>query len=178
MTAIGRRGILLAGLLCAAASSDFATVPARAGSDFVEMNIPSETLDLGIADMDGQVHALKDYRGKVLVVSFWATWCPPCRKEMPSLARLSRALPPDRFSVVAVNMGDRRDRVETFLGEIDHAGLPVLLDEKNALATQWYLRGLPVTYILDPSGDLRLGVFGARDWDNPEITDQIVALGR
>lgn len=142
----------------------------------VPMDIPAGSANLDLPDLDGTIHGLAEYAGRVTIVSFWATWCPPCRKEMPSLARLTRKLPAGEFAVLAVNIGDDRERVIGFLDTIEHDGLTVLLDEKIRMTSQWYLRGLPATYVLDANGDVRLGAFGERVWDSPEMTAAIMAL--
>lgn len=131
----------------------------------VAINAP----ELNIPDLNGAEHRLADYRGKTVVISFWASWCPPCRKEMPSLARLSRALGSEQFAVLAINVGDREQRIQSFLEQIDHEGMPILLDKDSVLPSKWYVRGLPVTYILDGTGTVVYGAIGERVWDSPDM---------
>ncbi|MEM8702076.1 MAG: TlpA disulfide reductase family protein [Pseudomonadota bacterium] len=133
--------------------------------------------ELNIPDLTGAVHQLEDYRGKTVVVSFWATWCPPCRKEMPTLARLGRELGTDDYAVLAVNVGDRQDKIEAFLNQIDHEGMAILLDNKKDMPSKWFLRGLPVTYIVDANGKVALGAIGERVWDAPEMIAGIRSVG-
>jgi len=131
---------------------------------------------LNIPDLAGATHGIEDYRGKTVVVSFWATWCPPCRKELPTLARLSRELQTERFAVLAVNVGDSQNKIQTFLDKIDHEGLPVLMDRNGDLPSKWYLRGLPVTYVVDGSGEVILAAIGERVWDSPEMIAALTSL--
>ncbi len=133
--------------------------------------------ELNIPDLTGAVHQLEDYRGKTVVVSFWATWCPPCRKEMPTLARLGRELGTDDYAVLAVNIGDRQDKIQAFLDEIEHEGMSILLDSDKEMPSKWSLRGLPVTYIIDANGDVALGAIGERIWDSPEMVAGIRSVG-
>ena len=147
-----------------------------AGAGLVAVPEPIEAPEIGLADLDGNIRRIADYRGKVVVISFWAAWCAPCRREMPSLARLNRELPPDDFAVLAVNLGDDHDRIREFLAQIDHDGLPILADEHSGLAKAWNIYGLPVSYVVDRAGQIRFGVLGAREWDSPLIRDQLLAL--
>lgn len=132
---------------------------------------------LDLPDLTGTQHQLADYSGRTTLVSFWATWCPPCRKEMPSLARLSRALGNEDYAVLAVNVGDREDRIRGFLDQIDSDGLTVLLDNDKSTPATWFLRGLPVTYILDGTGKVALAAIGDRVWDSDEMVTAIKAVG-
>ncbi|MCV0429251.1 MAG: TlpA family protein disulfide reductase [Roseibium sp.] len=135
-----------------------------------------ETPELNVPDLAGKIHQVKDYEGKTVLVSFWATWCPPCRKEMPTLARLSRELGTDDFAVLAVNVGDKQEKIQAFLDEIDHDGLPVLMDQKTDLPGKWFLRGLPVTYVLTPDGQVAYGAIGERVWDSPAMISGIRSI--
>ncbi|WP_305987806.1 TlpA disulfide reductase family protein [Roseibium sp. MMSF_3544] len=133
--------------------------------------------ELNIPDLAGKVHQLQDYQGKTVVVSFWATWCPPCRKEMPTLARLGRELGTDDYAVLAVNVGDRQDKIQAFLDEIEHEGMSILLDNDKEMPAKWFLHGLPVTYIVDTNGKVALGAIGERVWDAPEMIAGIRSVG-
>ncbi|MEP1574300.1 TlpA family protein disulfide reductase [Roseibium album] len=177
MIRLNRREILVGSAAVAVAGT-----PAFAQeTDFRSLGLaePAFTVDaeLNIPDLAGKVHQLEDYRGKTVVVSFWATWCPPCRKEMPTLARLGQQLGTDDYAVLAVNIGDRQDKIEAFLGEIEHDGMSILLDNDKEMPAKWFLRGLPVTYIIDPQGKVALGAIGERVWDAPEMVSGIRAVG-
>ncbi|MBG6232807.1 thiol-disulfide isomerase/thioredoxin [Labrenzia sp. EL_208] len=177
MIRLNRREILVGSAAVAVAGT-----PAFAQeTDFRSLGLaePAFTVDaeLNIPDLAGKVHQLEDYRGKTVVVSFWATWCPPCRKEMPTLARLGQQLGTDDYAVLAVNIGDRQDKIEAFLGEIEHDGMSILLDNDKEMPAKWFLRGLPVTYIIDPQGKVALGAIGERVWDAPEMISGIRAVG-
>lgn len=169
-------------ILAGAAAFFAAGSPARATTadlkhlGLVRPPLAIEAPELNIPDIDGVTHNVEQYRGKVVLVSFWATWCPPCRKEMPALARLNRELGNDRFAVLAVNLGDKEARIKSFLEEIDHDGLPILLDRSSSLAQKWYIRGLPVAYILDGQGQVIYGAIGERVWDAPQMVSGLRSL--
>lgn len=177
MVNVNRRYVL-GGLAATAA----AITPAFAAeADFRSLGLarPPISIDapeLGVSDLSGTVHRIADYRGRTVIVSFWATWCPPCRKEMPALARLSRELHHDQFAVLAVNVGDAEEKVRRFMEQIDHQGLPVLLDRKSELASKWFIRGLPVTYVLDGAGKVIYGAIGERVWDAPAMISGLKSL--
>ncbi|MBO6893107.1 MAG: TlpA family protein disulfide reductase [Roseibium sp.] len=154
----------------------FASAPDLKHLGLISPPLAIEAPELGVPDLSGTTHQLEDYRGKTVLVSFWASWCPPCRKEMPSLARLNRALGSDRFAVLAINVGDREARVRIFLDTIDHDGLPVLLDSGSELPSKWYVRGLPMSYVLNGSGSVVYGAIGEREWDSIEMIDALRAV--
>jgi thiol-disulfide isomerase/thioredoxin len=125
------------------------------------------TLSLAGNDVEGNAIDLKDLQGRVLVVNFWATWCEPCRDEMPSLQRLREKLDPGAFDVLTVNYGESRDKVSQFLGK-EKLALPVLLDPQKEAAKEWGVGGLPMTFLVDARGRVRYSVFGERDWNAGE----------
>jgi thiol-disulfide isomerase/thioredoxin len=125
------------------------------------------TLPLAGNDIEGNAVDLKDLQGRVLVVNFWATWCEPCRDEMPSLQRLREKLGRGAFDVLTVNFGESRDKVSQFLGK-ERLALPVLLDPQKEAAKEWGVGGLPMTFLIDARGRVRYSVFGERDWNAGE----------
>ncbi|WP_205602564.1 TlpA disulfide reductase family protein [Chelativorans alearense] len=163
--------------LAAAAACHLAIPRPATATALVPAPSPLAGPELDIPDLAGNLHRLADYQGKVLVVAFWAAWCPPCRKEMPSLARLSRSLPADRFAILAVNLGDGPERIGNFLDRVDHSGLPILTDQASKLASAWHVRGLPVSYVLDPAGQVTYAVMGSLEWDSPAVRAQLLDLG-
>ena len=121
------------------------------------------TLELAARSLEGAKVNLRDYRGRVVIVNFWATWCEPCREEMPSLERLRDKLAGRPFAVLAVNYGESREKVATFL-EHEMVSLPVVLDTQKDVARDWNVGGLPMTFVVDAEGRVRYSVFGVRDW--------------
>jgi thiol-disulfide isomerase/thioredoxin len=130
---------------------------------------------LRLPDLEGREHALEDYRGKVVLINFWATWCEPCKHEMPSIERLRRSLPERPFAVLAVNLAEPESRVQRFLREVP-VGFTVLMDRDTATAKAWKARMLPATYIVGPDGRIRYSYFGELDWSRESVRRQIADL--
>lgn len=132
--------------------------------------------DFKLQDTAGNTVQLSDYRGKVLVVNFWATWCASCRKEMPSLDRAAKWLKRFDANLIGINVGEKLDRVNSYL-EKEPVSFPMLLDSDTSVATSWNVKGLPATFAIDPEGRIIYRVFGSREWDDPQLLVPIRALG-
>jgi thiol-disulfide isomerase/thioredoxin len=128
---------------------------------------------LALPDMDGKPVDLARHRGKVVLVNFWATWCPPCRKEFPSLGRVRKLFRPADFEVLAVNVGEDADSVFSFAGAPE---FPVLFDRDSQAMARWPVRGLPTTLVVDRQGRLALRAVGGREFDDPAIVAQLREL--
>ena len=113
--------------------------------------------------MDGKSVDLVQSRGHWTLVHFWATWCGPCRREMPTLAQLMRVLPAERLTVLLVNTADSEDDVFTFLASVSPE-LSSLLDRDGQVTERWQPRGLPASFLVDPQGRLRYLALGGREW--------------
>jgi peroxiredoxin len=171
MTAIDRRSVLA--LLAAAA------LPARASANDLPLaDLPGqiEAPDFALPDLTGKVQRLSELRGRPVLVNFWAVWCPPCRRELAELADLRKNLADSGYEILAVNLGDSAERINTFLASYPAAGLPILLDAERKSATPWHVSALPVAYVVDRSGILRLGAIGERNWRSPDIARQLRTL--
>jgi cytochrome c biogenesis protein CcmG, thiol:disulfide interchange protein DsbE len=134
---------------------------------------PTPALEL--ADLQGKKHSLADYRGKVVLVNFWATWCEPCREEMPSIERLRASLEGRPFAVLAVNLAEPESRIQKFLDTMP-LRFPILLDRDTKTTRAWQAKVLPATYIVGADGAIRYRHVGELDWSKPEVREQIVAL--
>lgn len=130
-----------------------------------------------LTDLDGRVHRLSEYRDKVVVINFWASWCPPCRAEMPSMERAWRQLRNDAVTMLAINVGENEDSVFQFTADYP-VSFTLLLDQDSAVTDAWPVRGLPTTIVLDPEGRMRYQAIGGRAWDEPALLDSIRALSR
>jgi len=128
-----------------------------------------------LVDRQGEQHALSDYRGKVVIVNFWATWCAPCRKEMPSMQRAWEQMRNQDVMLLAVNWGDTETAVAKFFKKLS-VDFPVLLGGDREMTNAWSVRGLPTTFVLDPEGRIAYRIAGEMEWDEPELIDKILAL--
>jgi len=126
-------------------------------------------------DLDGKSVSLQDYRGRVVLVNFWATWCDPCREEMPSIERLREKMAGKPFDVITVNYGEAPARVNEFLKR-QRLSLPVLLDTDKKAADEWKAGGLPMTFLVDAKGNIRYSAFGECDWSSGEPFRTVEAL--
>ena len=132
---------------------------------------------LRLPNLDEEVTDLSDYGGNVVVVNFWATWCPPCRREMPSLERLKNKMETEGVTVVAVNIGEDIDTVFSFLGTIEPSPtFPMLFDEDAASLDDWGVKGLPTTFVVSPDGSVAYRAVGGREFDHPQILEQLREL--
>jgi thiol-disulfide isomerase/thioredoxin len=166
--AVGR-GLGLALLLIVAVP----VMPAPHGLRLVEPRQAAP--ELGLEDIDGRRHRLSDYRGQVLVVNFWATWCTPCREELPAMTRAAAELEPLGVRFITVAMGQTAAEVRQFL-EFQQFPLAKLVDPDARVAENWRVQGLPTSYVVDPQGRLTLRIVGSYDWDASEIKQRIVDL--
>jgi thiol-disulfide isomerase/thioredoxin len=124
---------------------------------------------LALRDLAGRSHELAAYRGQVLVVNFWATWCEPCREEMPSLQRLRDRLAGRPFAILAVNYGESAGQVSEFLPRAGVAlDFPLLLDPGQRTARAWAVRLLPMSFLVGADGQVRYRVIGELDWTGDE----------
>ncbi len=138
---------------------------------------PLAAADFRLPDMDGETHALSDFRGKVVMLNFWATWCPPCRREMPSMQRLYDKYRERGLVVVAVNQFEDPDLVFEFTGRLSlEPTFPILFDRESRISEQYGVKGLPTTYLLDKGGDIRFRAIGGREFDHPEVEALIEGL--
>jgi len=138
---------------------------------------PAAPLDAVVVDATDAEVPLSDYRGKFVLLNFWATWCAPCRAEMPALDRLQADLGGDRFAVVTIATGRNPvPAIKDFFADEGITRLPMLRDPKQALARQMAVLGLPVTVILDPEGREIARMQGDAHWDGPEAKALIAAL--
>ena len=135
----------------------------------------SKAPPLALRDLAGRQHALADYRGKVVLVNFWATWCEPCREEMPSMQRLKQHFAGRPFAILAVNYGESDIRAGDFLKR-SLLDLTVLLDPGQDASRAWRVRVLPASFLVGADGRVRYSVIGEIDWMSSPAIEMVRGL--
>ncbi len=133
------------------------------------------TPPLVLKDLNGKTHDLKQYRGQVVLINFWATWCPPCRAEMPSMQRLKAKMAGKPFVILAVDMGETEADVKAYIRQIK-TDFTVLLDKDGRALKAWKVFAFPTSYIVDAQGKIRYGLYGASEWDAADKVKKITSL--
>ena len=116
-----------------------------------------------LEDLHGRTHRLADYKGKVVLVNFWATWCEPCRAEMPSMDRLRSSLKGKPFEVLAINLAEPLSRIEKFTAAVP-LKFPLLRDRDGSVGKNWRARLLPASFLIGRDGRIRYVAYGELDW--------------
>jgi thiol-disulfide isomerase/thioredoxin len=138
---------------------------------------PMPAADFKLLDMEEKPHTLKQYRGKVVLINFWATWCPPCIREMPSLEKLYQKLKGKPFVMLAINQWEDEERVFEFMGQLNTIPtFPILFDPDSKVSAAFGVQGLPSSYIIDKQGRIVYRAKGGRDFAHPEIEAKIISL--
>ena len=149
----------------------------KLGHNLTEVPKPTAAPEFTLEDMDEELHSLKDLRGKVVLLNFWATWCPPCRREMPSMERLHQKLNGENFAVIAVNQMEDGDHVFAYIGQLEvDPSFTILFDKDSKVSNRFRVNGLPTTYLIDKQGKIRYRAIGGREFDHPEVEKQIMQL--
>jgi thiol-disulfide isomerase/thioredoxin len=131
---------------------------------------PVAAPDFTLPDLDEETHKLSDYRGKVVMLNFWATWCPPCRREIPSMESIYHDLGKSGFVVLAVNEFEDPDHVFAYMGQLSVLpNFPVLLDTDSKVSQDYKVKGLPTTVLIDKQGRIVYRAVGGRDFDHDDV---------
>jgi peroxiredoxin len=163
--------VLMAAVVSAGTGAD-PTVIAQRG--VVKPGEPAPNFQL--RDMNGRIVALSDLRGKVVLLNFWATWCGPCRVEMPAMERLYRAYERKDFEILAVSTDAQGVAVTRPFQQENKLTFPILHDADFRVGLSYGARTLPMTFMVDRQGIVRQHIFGARDWEAPEAHQLIETL--
>jgi thiol-disulfide isomerase/thioredoxin len=170
--------VVLYTALIVGANAAAADVASLRDGDMKKLALHSEPVavpEAVLLDAEDGEHALAGYKGKWVVLNFWATWCGPCREEMPSLDRLQAAMP--EIAVVPVATGRNSVAgIQRFFAEEGIAGLPILRDPKSELSRGMGVLGLPVTVILNPEGQEVARLIGDAEWDSESAKAIMAAL--
>lgn len=171
-------GLLLSVLLVISLSTAAQGLPPLTHG-LAKLESPYEAPQLKFSDLDDELIDIRQMRGEVVIVNFWATWCPPCRREMGSLERLHQATQGQGVNVLAVNVGEAEDIIFSFLGTVEPSPtFPILLDLNAGSVDPWKVKGLPTTFIVGPKGKVIYRAVGGREFDHPELIEQIRSLIR
>ena len=128
-----------------------------------------------LPDVKGETRSLADFRGKVVLVNFWASWCMPCVEEMPELTQLKQHLAAQPFEILALNVGEHENRVKHFTKRMN-LNLPVLLDASSKVFNAWKVEILPTSFLIDAYGRVRYRARGNPGWDNEQTLSVIQNL--
>jgi cytochrome c biogenesis protein CcmG, thiol:disulfide interchange protein DsbE len=168
-----KRALRTIGIVAVVVAAAFAYVHLAENKGYA-LKLGSEAPGFRLPSVAGGEVDLRSQRGKIVVLNFWATWCPPCVAEMPSLERLHRTLSPEGLSVIAVSTDEDEADLRRFVSE--HAlTLPVLKDPGGRVAGEYRTTGYPETFVLDRAGRLLEHVVGPAEWDSSE---RVAALRR
>ncbi len=161
--------ILLLSVLVLAGCNDSTTAQQVSAGGVVGNMAPDFTL----TDMQGQQVSLSQLRGKVVLLNFWATWCPPCREEMPSMEQLHREFGSKGLVILAVNVEKNgRQVVEQFLQRTPYS-FPILIDDKNVAQNTYGVFRFPESFLIDRNGVITEKIIGGRDWLSRSMVDRI-----
>ena len=134
--------------------------------------------DFTLVTLDGKNVRLTDYRGQVVFLNFWATWCPPCRREMPSMEKLHKLMKGYDFVILAVNIDKKTTyHVQSFIKKEGYS-FPVLHDVTKEVASNYAVGSIPTTLIIDKNGVIASRLIGGRAWDSDKVVDYFKALAK
>jgi peroxiredoxin len=140
------------------------------------VKVGDEAPNFRLRDLDGNLTSLSQFRGKVVLLNFWATWCGPCRVEMPAMEQLYRTYSRREFQILAVSTDPQGTAVTRPFQQKTGLTFPILHDTEMQIGLTYGARSLPMTFMVDRQGVVRQKIFGARDWDSPEARELIQLL--
>lgn len=132
-------------------------------------------MDLGLPDFNGRPIRLSDFKGKVVVLNFWTTWCPDCRREMPALEQLHQQFKERPWVLLAVDLRESRDKVIQFFKD-KHFTFTALLDQDGAAGRSFGIRSIPTTFIIDQDGGMIGKAMGPRKWEGKDAAALFEAI--
>ena len=149
--------------------------------DILKNSHLTESIEISLTDIHGDRVRLSDFRGKIVFLNFWTTWCPTCRLEMPAMEKLHQRLKDKDFAMVTINIREPASVVKAFSKEYKLTFM-TLLDLSGDVSTEFSIRSIPSTFILDKTGRIIGGALGPREWDSKEaialfehLTDNYIA---
>jgi peroxiredoxin len=148
-------------------------IPDKVASAFMKagLRVAAEAIapvDFTLPLLDGTNIKLSQYKGKVVFLNFWATWCPPCRSEMPSMEAIYQRLKSRKFEMLELNIEKTKKEVSSFMNQ-HKLSFPVVLDEKDTVSGNYGIQAIPTTYIIDKRGLIIARLVGSINWNTPEV---------
>ncbi len=128
-----------------------------------QLDVPVAATDFTLPDINKDLIKFSDYKGKFILVNFWAMWCPPCVKEFPSMQTLYETIGNENLEIIAVHAGPVESDIESFV-QTHNISFKVLID-KDVIVKGWKVAGLPISYLVNPDGKIIYQAIGPRDWD-------------
>lgn len=133
--------------------------------------------DFSLRNMDGESRSLSHYRGKVVMLNFWASWCPPCRHEIPSMESIYQDLAKQGFVVLGVNEFEDPDHVFSYMGQLSvFPSFPILFDREGKVSQLYGVKGMPTTFLIDRRGRVVYRAVGGRNFDHPAVRKLVLEL--
>ena len=147
----------------------------KLSTQLIKLDHKPKAPSFNLPDMQDQQRSLNDYLGKPVIISFWGTWCPPCRAEIPYFNKAWDKLQNDDIEMLFININEGKETIEAFTQKYP-IKLTILRDEGAGQLANWNMTGLPTTFIIDPEGRVVYQAMGERAWDNDDILDKVRAL--
>lgn len=132
--------------------------------------------ELKLIDLNKKPIDLKELKDKVILVNFWASWCPPCVHEMPSMQKLQNRFFSKGFTILGVNMAEDEKTVHQFLNSKVNVQFPILFDKDGTALKKWGVFAFPTSYLIDKKGKIRYAIFGSVNWEKESIVKKITKL--
>jgi thiol-disulfide isomerase/thioredoxin len=142
---------------------------------FLQKYNGKQNLPLTLKTLEGKTVQITDYKGQVLLINFWASWCNPCIVEIPSLVRLQQKFNQKAFKIITINIGETQHKIAKFIKKVELL-LPVLLDDNGQAVKDWGVYAYPSNFLIDKDGVIRYGYRGALEWDNQGVVDIVQSL--
>ena len=166
--------IIVAFLMCSLFSAQL-VASSESKNTIKQLSERIATPNFELNDLDDSSRTLDEFDGKVIAVNFWATWCPPCREELPSMQATYEEFKDDGFIILGINVGEDWGVVASFLDALE-IDFPILLDLESNTMNEWGGYGLPTTFIVDRSGSITHRIDGGRNWGDPLFRNQLIEI--